>query len=279
MVQMQRGAQTGRAFQTLGRDFSAAQNPTITGPETLPSHPAFDGRAVRYTIESRPAGADDETATGQTIAAMYDYSSADAADAQVQAVAAECTAGRHEQAQQLAGIFEWLRRNLRYVEDKQLAFFRPTPDDAEVLIRPADLVRMEHPQGDCDEYSMCARSLMLACGIPAAFVTVEADEDVHGAYSHVYVIAYSDRGPVPFDAIPATRRGLGYEVTPTGKRRVWPAPRATMLRTTTQAAPGRPATAYTRLTRAARGVLTPEVLAKGNAGTLGAAVVPAAGGA
>jgi hypothetical protein len=231
---MQGGKRSGRQLATLGRSFYAAQYPNPNGPVPPAStiagtvhHPAFGGDEIRYTSEPRPAGNDDEAGTAQTVARMIEYSTADCADPLVMAAAADAIAGRRDQVQQVGGVFDWLRRHLQYVEDKELAFFRPIPEDDEVLIRPADLVRMPQPMGDCDEFTMAGRAMLRAAGIRSAIKTVEADDDAPGCYSHVYLIAYPAAGAIAFDAIP-TGHGLGWEATPTGKVRVWKEP---MIRT------------------------------------------------
>jgi len=269
-------AQASHTFRTGASPTApaaAALESPRNGSTVLPFHPAFNGE-VRFSSVPRPAGADDEAATAQTVAAMYEYSSADALDPIVRAAAAAATAGRHSQADQLAGIFDWVTRHVAYTDDADLAFFRPTPADAEVLIRPADLVRMETPKGDCDDYAMLARAMMLAAGLcSASIATVEADKEAPGAYSHVYLIAHTTPRATAFDAIPAAAvHGLGYEVSPTGKRRIWKEPMqkpATSNRPAAPPAHGRPAAppahgrpaappAYGRINR--NGALVPEVL-------------------
>ena len=235
-MQMQRGAQTSSRFNGIrgladAEGIAARTQPPNGNKSALPYHPAFGG-SVFFTSEPRPDNADDETQTEQTIRRMLEYSSADTWDPIVQATTYRATAGSlGDPRRQLAGIFDWLRSNVAYVEDKTLAFFRPIPEDAEVLVRPADLVRMPQPLGDCDEFSMMARAMCGCLGIPAAFTTVEADTDAPGAYSHVYVTAYPPAGSsVAVDAIP-TGHGLGWEVEPTGKRRIWQSTENPMIRT------------------------------------------------
>ena len=48
---------------------------------------------------------------------------------------------------------------------------------------------MPAPAGDCDDFSMLTAALLEASGIPWEFVTVAADRDSPGRFSHVYVRA------------------------------------------------------------------------------------------
>jgi hypothetical protein len=178
---------------------------------------------VRFIVEPRPAGGDDEANTAQTVARMLEYSTADAQEPAIKNATAQAIAGRRSKQGKAAGIFNWICARLHYVEDKDLHLgdFRPDCADAEILIRPADVLRMPQPAGDCDEYSMLARAMLLSAGIRASFITVECDEDAPGDYSHIYVRAYTPAA-LAFDAIPnAAVHGIGYEVAPTGKRREW----------------------------------------------------------
>lgn len=121
-------------------------------------------------------------------------------------------------------IHRWIRRRVRFVDDSSLAGFRPSPAEAEVLIRPADLVAMPDPQGDCDDSSMLCAAMLRAAGIPAVYKTVAANPLEPDVYSHVYTVALLPDGPLPLDC--STQAGVdprpGREVPAAGKSRLWP---------------------------------------------------------
>jgi transglutaminase-like putative cysteine protease len=184
----------------------------------LPFHPAF-GRDVRMRIEPRPAGDDDEPATAQTIGRMCQYIRTDARNPIIRELALEATRGAHTSRERCNAVHSWIRAHVRYVEDKALAFFMDVPEDAEVLVRPVDLVRMADPCGDCDDFSMLTAAMLRAVGVPAKLKTIEADDEAPGMYSHIYVIAETPE-PVAVDSSHGPR--VGWEAQATGKTRLWP---------------------------------------------------------
>jgi hypothetical protein len=70
----------------------------------------------------------------------------------------------------------------------------------ELLIRPADMAKQEIRQGDCDDFSMYAAALLIALGIPCAFVTLAGDPTFPQNFTHVYVAAYPNGERVVIDA-------------------------------------------------------------------------------
>jgi hypothetical protein len=148
----------------------------------------------------------------------------------IRRAAADAIAGAasREPGDQAAAIHHWIRAHVRFVPDSKLAArFSDSPEEAEVLVPPVDVLDMRRPEGDCDDFSMLAAAMLLAAGIPAAFVTVAADEHSPD-YSHVYVRAYLPAGAA-LDASHGPT--FGWESKPKGKIRVWPiGPATTMQR-------------------------------------------------
>ncbi len=192
---------------------------------SLPYHPAF-GSPVRYTVEPRPQPENDETSTAQTIARMAQFARNDSGTAIVRgaAQAAIAAAGAGQVKEIAQAIHAWIRSRVRFVDDAQLAGFRPVPEEAEVLVRPVDLLGMPEPQGDCDDSAMLCAAMLRAAGIPTAFKTVACNPADPETYTHVYAIALLPDGPLPLDC--STQRGVdprpGWEVKAAGKSRVWP---------------------------------------------------------
>ncbi len=65
----------------------------------------------------------------------------------------------------------------------------PDPNDVQVLIPPADLLRMPAPKGDCAIYAMLITSLGKCLGIPMAYRVTASDPQEMERWSHVYAIA------------------------------------------------------------------------------------------
>lgn len=185
----------------------------------LSQHPFF-GTPVSYTTFERPDPPCDETATAQTIGMMATLATLDSAAPQIISVTREATAGCTTDRLRAAAIHRWVKNRVRFVQDSSLAGFDPNPDQAEVLVRPVDLLAMPAPAGDCDDFSMLAASMLRAAGIPCGFVTIAAEPDSPD-YSHVYVLVFTRAGDqIPLDASHGPR--LGWEAPAIHKRRVWP---------------------------------------------------------
>lgn len=180
----------------------------------------FNG-AVRYAAEELPD--DGDLATARTIEVMRGFARADSRDARVRRIARElrrecgnsdlCFADR---------THRHVRSRVRFERDSEIAKHLAGVDaeGAEVLIRPADLLSMPRPTGDCDDFSMLAGSILDAGGVPHSFVTVAADRRDPSRFSHVYIAAQTERGRFPIDA--SHGRTPGWEVRNVfGKRKEW----------------------------------------------------------
>lgn len=192
----------------------------ISSKGSLPYHPAF-GRQVLFTSEPRPEPEDDELSTGQTISRMAQYVREDSRHPIIRRASYEATRGAAgDPRKEAAAIHTWVRGRVRFVQDAELAGAAGWPEDAEVLIRPVDLITMPDGQGDCDDFSMLAAAMLRAVGIPAAFKTIAADGADPDLYSHVYVVALLPGGPLVIDASHGPY--AGWEARAVGKTRLWP---------------------------------------------------------
>ena len=216
---------TVKTAQTISAEPNHGNNPP-TGPELdkspgrAVSHPDFPAGAARYEVTPRPKT--DEAATAQTVAAMYRLMRADATRPVVLRAATEATRGAAGQAKEAAAIWRWVKSRVRFREDAEAA--RPLaglidPDQAEVLIRPADLLTMPSPAGDCDCHAMLNGALLLSRGIEPELVTIAADPDYPDTYSHVYARARLAGGPLAMDT--SHGQAPGWEAPAAGKSRTW----------------------------------------------------------
>lgn len=182
-------------------------------------HPLFGPRPVRATIRQQPAA--DEARTADTVHLMSRYAAEDARSPLVRRAALEAIEHLSERdtAKEAAAVWRWITRRVRYIADRQLLNgLAGVEEDAEVLVRPVDLLTMPQPAGDCDDHAMLAASMLRALGIPAAYRTIAADETTPD-YSHVYTIAETPAGELALDASHGPY--AGWEATPTGKTRTW----------------------------------------------------------
>jgi hypothetical protein len=172
--------------------------------------------AVNVDAEVLPDDPDRQVA--RTIDVMRQLALEDARSALVRDIARQFPAGERGCAE---AAFWFVRGLVRFQRDAQLVPDVPfAPDIIEVLIRPADLLAMDAPRGDCDDFCMALASLLVARGIRCSFATVAADPRDPGRYSHVYVVAHLAGGDLALDA--SHGRRPGWEVRNAyGKRRLW----------------------------------------------------------
>jgi transglutaminase-like putative cysteine protease len=95
-------------------------------------------------------------------------------------------------------IWHWVHDNVRFVLDEDLMsqmgidVWHPTK---ELLITPDTLLSMPQPSGDCDDFSTLTAALLLHFHIRCCFVTIAADDQEPGKWSHVYCRAYLSDEP------------------------------------------------------------------------------------
>ena len=129
----------------------------------------------------------------------------------------------------------YLQRNgaagMRYVRDEETGSpfevykWKPV---IEMLMPPAGQVRSPYRAGDCDDFAMIGAAHLLSRGVPCSFVTLAADPDNPGDYSHVYLAAYPTDGPwagmrVALDLSHGHEHEIGWEApNKYGNIREWP---------------------------------------------------------
>lgn len=212
----------------------AAAPPTLTlAPNPRQLVPASGRLSTMFPTgpvraQTWPQPADDEAATAQTIAVMSEMARRDAWSEPVREAAHQAAAGATTPRGIAAAVHAWIQSRIKFVEDLIPAGLAGVEDpaQAEVLIRPADLLAMREPAGDCDDFSMLCASMLLALGIEPKFKTVAADPTNPGAYSHVYVVANLPRrvGAGAEDVAIDASHGphIGWEAGNIQKARVWP---------------------------------------------------------
>lgn len=108
---------------------------------------------------------------------------------------------QYDQAAAARAVYEWVHRNIRYVED---------PVNKETL-RPADVI-LSVGAGDCDDINgILLPSLLGTIGVTSRLVTVAADPSQPDQFTHVYAEALLNGQWVPLDA---ARPDASYGVAP-----------------------------------------------------------------
>jgi hypothetical protein len=168
--------------------------------------------------------------TAQTIGLMRQYACEDSQSSIVRKAALLATKGNESSKACAVKIHQWIRQRVRFQTDEETAAsFCDDPAQAEVLIRPVDILTMPEPAGDCDDFSMLCAAMLQAVGIRACFTTVAADAAEPNVYSHVYVKAQVEDGWLSLDCSHGSY--AGWEVTPKGKKKTWPLRMIDMVRT------------------------------------------------
>lgn len=112
----------------------------------------------------------------------------------VNAVQQALGAGARTHRDIASAIFYWVRGNIRFIEDEALMYHQLGIDaarlDKELLIVPPILLTMPEPMGDCDDYSLLIASMLLCAGLQPYFVTVAADKQEPGKFSHIYICVH-----------------------------------------------------------------------------------------
>lgn len=110
-------------------------------------------------------------------------------------------------------VFRWVKGKMRFEEDEEvLAKMGYEKVDKELLISPELLILMDHPSGDCDDYSTLLATLLYALHIPVWFVVIAADEELPWKWSHVYCATVIEGRRIPLDASHGNL--VGWEHTP-----------------------------------------------------------------
>lgn len=119
------------------------------------------------------------------------------------------------------GVFDYVKERVTFVEDEStLTKLFGIESDVELLITPARLLSMNQPMGDCDDFSMLTKALLQGMGIETRFVTVGADAQLPGKWSHVYCMAtLPDGETIAVDT--SHGKYLGWEAPHINRKGIW----------------------------------------------------------
>lgn len=140
---------------------------------------------------------DNLVSTRDTIAVMRTLAWRDASSSEVRSIACSLAGGDIDDT--IRNIFDWVRRNIRFVDDEVLLTqYGISPGGIEFVTSPIQL--LQRRTGDCDDFSTLLASLLIASRLPIGihFVTIGENDS---EFSHVYVVAELPDGRViPLDA-------------------------------------------------------------------------------
>ena len=145
--------------------------------------------------------------TADTVRAMGAMMRESAADPYVRAEAQRALlvfGSPRETRAMLAALFFWCKARVRFVRDEVALDAVGHGDEFEFLISPSVLVRLSHPTGDCDDFTMLLGALILSvpalAGLAPRIVTVAAEPDDPARFSHVFLAVVLDGAVSPLDA-------------------------------------------------------------------------------
>jgi hypothetical protein len=179
---------------------------------------------VRYEV--REVSDDPDTQVAEVIDMMRQYATEDSRSVtlrdDLERALHRHAGDRASDTQKCAAIFRHVKGRIRFTKDNEItAWLQPQVGEVpivEALIRPIDMALMCEDGtcsriGDCDDHAMYCASLLCAAGIPCSYVTVAANSQTPGQYSHVYVAAYPQDGSADRVALDASHGAYpGWEV-------------------------------------------------------------------
>ena len=175
--------------------------------------------ARQFQIASTPCSSNSDRLTAETVPLICRHIESATADPLVQRLAREIKANWALGPSQVTGtawaVFWWLKHNVRFKTDEAaiLQLLNDLADHMDLLINPSVLIRMQPPQGDCDDFTMLGCALLACNGIPFDIVTLKCDPKRPDEWSHIYFRA----------ELPDGRR-MALDPTPPGQYPGWEVP-------------------------------------------------------
>jgi hypothetical protein len=183
------------------------------------------GSAYPSAVNIRPTHPlNSDISTSDTIQLMYQHSQSDINHELIREAIQEIkdNANNEEDESELVErVFDYVKEKVQFVEDETILNELFGIDrGVELLIKPARLLSMPRPMGDCDDFSMLSHSLLSGLGIQSNFVTVAADKNNPKKWSHVYLVAkLKDGREIPIDT--SHGKYVGWEAPNITRKDVW----------------------------------------------------------
>jgi len=161
--------------------------------------PTSLGLAYRAPLLNGEAGTDQ---TIQLMRRLVDEALADASFVR-KAVEIVRAVPAYDELGELSALYDWVKGSIRFTKD---------PLTKEKLYPPQELLKIR--AGDCDDISMLLGAFALALGYPARLITIGANPESPGEFSHVYVEAEAPVGSGNWVPLDAARADSQFDVAP-----------------------------------------------------------------
>jgi hypothetical protein len=144
----------------------------------------------RIEVEREPAATDTDSLTLQTIAKMCDYIAEGVLDPELQSATDLAIArfGRDFRDPYSVAwtVFWFCKHRVKRVMDEAALFRLGEPDQADMLISPAVLIRMKDAAEDCDGFTMLAAAMLGVAQVEQCIATIACDPRDRSRWSHVF---------------------------------------------------------------------------------------------
>lgn len=166
------------------------------------THP-FWGPSSASVAEYPTNPANSDVSTADTLEIMASLSREHGLRPELVALSRYIASGCSNCREALQAIWYWVHSNIQFRRHEEIVLdvFGPhhAGIESQLLIPPADLLRLPRPQGDCAIFSMLTASLMLSLEMEAALRATASDAEEPERWSHVYVIGVCDGEVFPMD--------------------------------------------------------------------------------
>lgn len=186
----------------------------------------FWGTSGALISETATDPTNTDVSTRDTLSIMSRLSRRDTSDPSLITLSHSLCSGCTSPRQAASSIWYWVREFLTFRRHEEIVLDVLGPYHAgiesQLLISPADVLKMPAPQGDCAIYSMLAASLLLLCGLPAWFRVTASDAEEPWRWSHVYPVTnVGESRDWAMDIIPSSKYP-GWETKQKFNQMDWP---------------------------------------------------------
>ncbi len=188
--------------------------------------PGMPGPSV---VTRRNASEYPDQGTAETVARMRHWILTDTSTPEVwsstrQALRGTDATGKSRQ-DRCEAIYRWIASHIKFrSDDPVLAHVLGLENELDLLFTPARLLTMSRPAEDCDGFTMLACAMLLCAGVPCEIVTIKADPQEPGRFTHVYCQAILESGQgLVMDCSQGAKEGwpIGAEAPEYFARKTW----------------------------------------------------------
>lgn len=183
----------------------STHNGGALGERTSAGAGESDDTRLRLIMEREPAAEDTDSLTAQTVRKMCEYIRESVSDSDIQSAAEyafNCFArGRRDPFSLGWAAFWFVKHRVKRVLDEGALIRLGEPDQVDMLISPAVLIKMRDAAEDCDGFTMLTAALLAVAGVEQCIVTVSCDPRDRKRWSHVFGMVHLANGEwLPLDS-------------------------------------------------------------------------------